>query len=76
MAEEIKKPYTKVRNVANRPLEINFSDGDLPQRIASKSTDYIDETRLASSEYAKNQLDRYVRSNDIRILKEHCEKGA
>lgn len=64
----------KVRNVVGRPLEINFSDGGDTQRIPSKSTAYIDEQRLANSQLAKNQVDRYVDNNCLRVLKRNTKK--
>lgn len=66
--------YMKVRNVASRPLEINFSDGGEAQRIPSKSTAYIDEQRLAKSQLATNQVERYVANNCLRILKRNSKK--
>lgn len=66
--------YMKVRNVVGRPLEINFSDGGDTQRIPSKSTAYIDEQRLANSQLAKNQVDRYVDNNCLRVLKRNTKK--
>lgn len=66
--------YLKVRNVVGRPLEVNFSDGGDTQRIPSKATAYIDEKRLANSQLAKNQVDRYVANNCLRILKRNCKK--
>lgn len=60
--------FTKVKNVANRPLEFEFADGKGPLRIASRAIGYIDEARLAKSSFAQTQLNNYVKKGNLRIL--------
>lgn len=66
--------FIKVRNVASRPIEINFYDKEGVQRIDSKSIAYVDESRLNASDLAKNQFNRFVENNILRILKKNCKK--
>lgn len=66
--------FVKVRNVASRPIEINFSDKEGVQRIDSKSVAYVDENRLKASNLAKNQFNRFVGNNILRVLKKNCKK--
>lgn len=72
--EEVSPTYMKVRNTANRPLELVFSDGDAAVRIGAKSVEYIDEARLEKSSFAKNQVDDYIRKGNLRILARNLKK--
>lgn len=66
--------FMKVRNTANRPLEIIFSDGGSALRIGAKETAYIDEQRLAHSIFAQKQVEDYVKKNNLRILAKNAKK--
>lgn len=67
--------FIKVRNVAGRPVEINFSDSEGVQRIEAKTNAYVDEKRFSNDELTKSQFSKYVSNGVLRVLKRNCKKG-
>lgn len=55
----------KVKNLARRPIELNFSNG--PQRLAPNTINYVSETDLSDNPVANSQLNVYVSRREIVI---------
>lgn len=61
--------FAECRNLENRPIEINWSDGGGSQRINPRETFYVDENRLANDTLANKQFESYIESKTIRVLR-------